>query len=164
VPKGRASRDLRGELYLLCENDWVFNTYRIEGIKPTPLEYGGKCLVDAEGLRWFDPGLLEAKPGCMPVLHTGKGQRYISTGADTRQIAVENHMPVSAFPSPDGIFLVRVHPLLYVLDGNGMTKLSGDRVPCGAEVNAVHLLANGRFAFVTGDRIFISPPDLLLNP
>ncbi len=63
-----------------------------------------------------------------------------------------------------GIFLVRVHPLLYILDANGLTKLPKDRVPCGAEVNAVHRLANDRWAFVTGDRIFISPPGFRFKP
>jgi hypothetical protein len=170
APDGRASLDPRGELYLLCmEHSSLPVAYRLEGIKAIPLGQVEKCLIDAYGLRWYDAGLLEANPGCLPVWHASKEQPHVSFDVNTTRARIDAYGSLQALPLGDGQFLVRVGAKLHRLDAHGMTPIPGVRVPCGDELDPtwglrVWRLAEGRWALAVYSRLYISPPDYHLVP
>ncbi|MFZ4396373.1 MAG: hypothetical protein ACOYOU_12190 [Kiritimatiellia bacterium] len=170
APDGRASLDVRGEIYLLCfERSSLPVAYRLEGIKPVPLGQVEKCLIDAYGLRWYDPGILEANPGCMPVWYASKETPQLSSDANGTRARIDSYGSLQAFPLGDGEFLVRVGAKLHRLNARGISAIPGTRIPCGDELDPnwglrVWRLANGRWALAVFARLFISPADLSLNP
>ncbi|MFZ4396374.1 MAG: hypothetical protein ACOYOU_12195, partial [Kiritimatiellia bacterium] len=167
VPEGRASRDLRGELHLLCRSgNTPPGAYRFEGVKAVTLGQAEQCMIDAEGLRWYDPGMEESSPGTMPVWHGGKDAPGISSSFGAKRSAPGDFSQVQAIPISVGRFLVQVGGKLHVLDSRGLKALPGDRVPCGSgDVYGICRLADGRWAFAsTNGRLFISPLNLNFSP
>ncbi|MEI6210941.1 MAG: hypothetical protein WCR06_04880 [bacterium] len=166
VPEGRASLDLRGELHLLCQKESSPPVaYRIDGVTSVPAGEAEQCLIDADGLRWYDPGLMESNPGCLPVWRAGNGSPQISTATTSQRIALKRNAALQAFPLGTGRFLVRVDSMLHVLDATGLTALPKDRVPFSGGARKIYRLANGRWVFVSvNGTLFISPPDLNLDP
>jgi hypothetical protein len=169
LSEGRVSLDQRGDMFQLRGGKGIITVYRIDGCKATAVEETTKCLIDADGLRWCDPGLLEAQPGCLPVWHKVDPHRYnlVSVTPDSEKIKIDIGEP-QAFPTTNGQFLLRMNDLLHVLDANGLTALPSDRLPCGNKLlqptDNITPLPNGRWAFGLGDRLFISPPNLRFNP
>jgi hypothetical protein len=123
-------------------------------------------MIDAEGLRWYDPGLEESSPGAMPVWHGGKDASGISSSFGAKRSAPGDYSQVQAIPVSEGRFLVQVDGKLHVLDSRGLKALPGDRVPCGSgDVYGIYRLADGRWVFAsTNGRLFISPPNLNFSP
>ena len=167
APTGRASLDPRGELYLLCGGRSApLVVYRIDGVEAIPMGQATQCLLDACGLRWYDPGLMEADPGCLPVWHGGKDGPELSSDMATTRTKINRDASLQALPLGDGRFLVRIGAGLHLLDGQGLTPLPADAVPCGNAMDPtwglnVWPLADGRWAFASADgTVFISPPDL----
>jgi hypothetical protein len=170
APDGRASLDPRGELYLLCmEHRSIPVAYRLDGIKAISLGPVEKCLIDAYGLRWYDPGLLEANPVSLPVWHASKDTPHVSCGMNAARVRIDPHGALQALSLGDGQFLVRVGAKLHRLDARGLTRIPGSAVPCGDELDPnwslrVWRLADGRLALAVHSRLFISPPDYHLVP
>jgi hypothetical protein len=168
--ENRVSLDLRGGMFQLRGKDGTISVYRIDGCKATAVANTTKCLIDANGRRWYDPGLLEAKPGCLPVWYQGENDwdPLVSATPASRKVQLDTGLPVQAFPTTDGQFLLRIDSSLHVLDTNGLTALPNDRLPCGNKllqaIDGICPLPDGRWAFGLGDRLFFSPPDLNLNP
>jgi hypothetical protein len=170
LSEGRVSLDLRGNMFQLRGKDGTISVYRIDGCKATAVANTTKCLIDANGRRWYDPGLLEAKPGCLPVWYQGENDwdPLVSATPASRKVKLDTGLPVQAFPTTDGQFLLRIDSSLHVLDTNGLTALPNDRLPCGNKLlqatDAICPLADGRWAFGLGGRLFISPPNLRFTP
>jgi hypothetical protein len=168
VPEGRASRDLRGELFVLCRADGFPPpppvVYRLDGVNATTLGKAEQCLIDAEGLRWYDPALEEAGLANTPVWYGGNTQTQISCVPGATRSNIENTRQMQAIPLAIGKFLVRVDGTLYLLDARGLSPLPGDRLPCGSGLRGIYRLAEGRWAFADSNRILISPPDYHLVP
>jgi hypothetical protein len=170
VPDGRASLDPRGEIFLLCmERSSLPVAYRIDGVKAIPLGQVEKCLIDAYGLRWYDPGILEANPGCLPVWYASKETPEVSSDVNATRIRIDPHGSLQALPLGDGQFLMRVGAKLHRLDAQGLTRIPGSAVPCGDELDPgwglrVWPLADGRWALAVHSRLYISPTDLRLTP
>ncbi|MEI6210940.1 MAG: hypothetical protein WCR06_04875 [bacterium] len=169
LSEGRVSLDLRGNMFQLRGDHGIISIYRIDGCKATAVAETTKCLIDADGLRWCDPGLLEAKPGCLPVWYRvdPQGHNLVSATPDTQKIKVDIGT-LQALPITDGQFLLRMNDLLYVLDANGLTALPNDRLPCGSKLlqptDNITPLPDGRWAFGMGERLFFSPPKLRFTP
>jgi hypothetical protein len=143
--------------------------YRMDGVKAVPLGQAGKCLIDAHGLRWYDAGLVEANPGCMPVWYASRDKPEVSGGANVARSGIDSYASLQAFPLRDGRFLLRVGAKLHVLDAQGLKRIPGGAVPCGDELDPswglrVWPLAGGRWAMVVQSRIYVSPPDLRFDP
>ncbi|MBM4148888.1 MAG: hypothetical protein FJ224_07575 [Lentisphaerae bacterium] len=166
APDGRASLDPRGEIYLLCmERSSLPVAYRLDGVKAIPLGQVEKCLIDAYGLRWYDPGILEAQPGCMPVWYASKESPQVSFDMNATRVGIDPHGSLQALPLGDGQFLMRVGAKLHRLDAQGLTRIPGSAVPCGDELDPgwglrVWPLADGRWALAVHSRLYISPPEL----
>ena len=121
---------------------------------------GKQCLVDEYGLRWYDAGLLEDSPGCLPLWRPGVEAPELASGENTTWTKIDPKASLQAFPLGNGRFLVRVGLGLHMLEAGGMTPLPQSRLPCSG-VRAAYRLAEDRWAFVSArGTLFISPPGM----
>ena len=108
----------------LLERSSLPVAYRLDGVKAVPLGQAEKCLIDAYGLRWYDPGLLEAQPGCLPVWHASKDKPEVSCDVNATRARINPNGSLQALPLGDHQFLVRSGAKLHRLDAQGVTPPS----------------------------------------